>query len=183
MKCHAFDMWINGFTAGCQRLIANGLSIWTLKIKYGISETKYDCPSISNRERIFFFFLRFLLAEITRVSDYTLCKATYFPHTTAVHNNLLSTHNSCAKQLIVHTQQLCKTIYCPHTTAMQNKSLFANHSCAKQLIFYTPQLCTTTYCPHTTAVQNNLLSTHHSCVKQLIVQHHSCAKQLIFHSP
>jgi hypothetical protein len=27
MKCHAFDMWINGFTAGCQRLITNGLSI------------------------------------------------------------------------------------------------------------------------------------------------------------
>jgi hypothetical protein len=63
MKCHAFDMWINGFTAGCQRLITNGLSISTLKMK---CERKKDCPPISNREGIFFFILlRFILAEIT----------------------------------------------------------------------------------------------------------------------
>jgi hypothetical protein len=52
MKCHAFDMWINDFTAGFQRLITNDLSIWTLEIKYEISETKHECLSISNREGI-----------------------------------------------------------------------------------------------------------------------------------
>jgi hypothetical protein len=146
MKCHAFDMWINGFTAGCQRLITNGLSIRTLKIKYGISETKYDCLSISNREGIFLHPL-----------DISTCRANRSQPLHAVQSNLVSTHRSCAKQIVFHKPHLCKATYCPHTTAVQNKLFSINHSCAKQLIVRTPQPCKTT------------LSTHHSCAKQLTV--------------
>ena len=76
-------------------------------------------------------------------------------------NNLLSTHHSCAKQLIVHTSQMRKRTYCLHTTAVHNNLFSTHNSCAQQLIVHTPQTCKTTYCPHTTAVQNNLLSTHY----------------------